>query len=236
MKKVIVILLGVSLLLPACLDDPLPGPESLEAGLIFYNNLMEADKVLWKVDEAVSTTCQAYGVPIPSAVEVEGSSQQTRFVASTLDGGVALDSFDVFLDPFRYYMISIMGTEEDPLLVSDTIDTAPPTLGLLKMRFLHASKSMGSVDIYVGGGLPEHRKLTGIDYGQLSVYVEGTQESFWNAIIVTPADMTPDDSTLLSYTVNNNFIPNESYFGIINHTEVDPESSFRMQVFNQPSF
>jgi len=235
MKKVIAVFLGLSLLLPACLDDPLPGPETLEAGLIFYNNLMEADKVLWKVDEAVSTMGQTYGVPIPGAVEVDGFAQQTRFVASTLDGGVALDSFDLFLDPFRYYMISILGTEEEPLLVSDTIDTSPPTLGLVKMRFLHASETMGDIDIYVGGELPEHRKLTGIAYGELSVYVEDTQESFWNAVIVTPTDMTPEDSTLLSYTVNKNFMPNTTYFGIINHTETDPESSFRMQVFNQPS-
>lgn len=235
MKKVIVVFLALSLLLPACLDDPLPGDETLEAGLIFYNNLMEADKVLWKVDETVSTMGQTYGVPLPGAVEVDGFGQQTRFVASTLDGGVALDSFDLFLDPFRYYMISIMGSEEEPLLVSDTIDTSPPTLGLVKMRFLHASETMGTVDIYVGGELPEHRILTGIAYGQLSVYVEGTQEAFWNAVIVTPADMIPADSTLLSYTVNNNFIPNKTYFGIINHSETDPESSFRMQVFNQPS-
>jgi len=188
------------------------------------------------VDEAFSTILQSYGVPIPGAVEVEGFGQQTRFVVSTLDGGVTLDSFDLFLDPFRYYMLSIMGTEDEPLIVSDTIDTSPPTLGLVKMRFLHASESMGAVDIYVGGELPEHRKLTGITYGELSVYVEGTQESFWNAVIVTPSDMTPEDSTLLSYTVNNNFIPNKVYFGIINHAETDPESSFRMQVFNQPSF
>jgi hypothetical protein len=236
MKKLIVIFLGLSLLLPACLDDPITGPETPEAGLIFYNNLLEADKVLWKVDETVSTVGQAYGVPIPGAVEVDGFAQQTRFVASTLDGGIGLDSFDLFLDPYRYYMISVMGTEEEPLLVSDTIDTSFPTLGLVKMRFLHASEAMGAVDIYVGGELPEHRKLTGITYGEISVYVEDTQESFWNAVIVTPADMTPGDSTLLSYTVNKNFIPNKSYFGIINHAEADPESSFRMQVFNQPSF
>ena len=101
---------------------------------------------------------------------------------------------------------------------------------------MQSSESMGDIDIYVGGELPEHRKLVGVGYGQLSPYVEATQESLWNAIVVTPADMAPADSTILSYTINNNFIPNKTYFGILNHTEADPQSSFRMQVFNQPSF
>ena len=236
MKKMSLVFLGLSLLLTSCLDDPIIGPETLEARLIFYNNLMEADKVLWKVDEAESSTGQSYGLPAERVVEVEGFAQQTRFKASTLEGGVALDSFDYFIDPFRYYMISVMGTEEEPSLICDTLDTSFPSLGQVKMRFLQASESMGAIDIYVGGGLPEHRKLTGLNYGQLSEYVEATMESFWNAVIITPAEFAPDDSTILSYIVNNTFIANRTYFGIINHTEVDPESSFRMQVFNQPSF
>jgi len=236
MKKMIIVLLGSLILLPACLDDPITGPENLTSRLIFYNNLMEADKILWKVEDAESLSGQSYGIPVEGAVEVEGYSHQVIITASTLEGGVALDSLDYSLDPFNYYMVSIMGTEEEPRLLCDSMDTSFPTLGMVKMRFLHASESMGDIDIYIGGELPEHQKLSGVAYGQLSEYVEETQESFWNAIIITPAEFTPADSTILSYTVNNNFIRNKTHFGIINHTEVDPESSFRMQVFNQPSF
>lgn len=228
--------LGFSLLLPACLDDPPAGPDTLEATLVCYNNLMEADKVLWKVDDAQVNSGQSYGDAILSMKEVEGYGHQVRIIASTLEGGVDLDTVDYLLDPFRYYMIALMGSEEESLMICDTMDTSFPTLGLVKMRFLQAAENMGAVDIYVGGGLPEHRKLTGIEYGQLTEYIEASQESFWTAIMVTPADMAPDDSTILSYTVNNDFIPNTTYFGIMNHTEVDPESSFRMQVYNQPSY
>ena len=133
-------------------------------------------------------------------------------------------------------MVSIVGSEEEPSMLCDTMDTSFPTQGMVKMRFLQASESMGAIDIYIGGELPEHKKLTGISYGQLSEYVEATQESFWNAVIVTPAESAPADSTILSYTENTNFIPNKTYFGIINHNEVDPESSHRMQVFDQPSY
>ena len=77
-------------------------------------------------------------------------------------------------------MISVLGTEQDPFLVYDTIDTSFPTLGLVKMRFLQASEAMGDVDIYVGGELPEHLKLQGVNYKQLTPYVESTQEAFWN--------------------------------------------------------
>ena len=236
MKKMIIVLLGSLMLLPACLDDPITGPENLTARLIFYNYLLEADKILWKVEDAESTSGQSYGVPYEGSVDVDGYSHQVRIMASTLEGGVTLDSIDYSLDPFNYYMVSIMGTEEEPRLQCDSMDTSFPTPGLVKMRFLQASESMGDIDIYIGGELPEHRKLSGISYGQLSEYVEATQESLWNAIIITPAESTPADSTILSYTVNNIFIPNNTYLGIINHNEVDPESSYRMQVFNQPSY
>ena len=236
MKKMFVLLLGAMLFLPACLDDPIEVPETLNAWLVFYNNLMEADKVVWEVADNTPPPEQAYGFPVESTAELEGYSHQVRITASMVDGGTELESMDYLLDPFRYYMISISGIEGETQLVVDTMDTSFPTLGLVKMRFLQSSESMGDVDIYVGGELPEHRKLVGVGYGQLSPYVEASQESFWNAIIVTPADIVPADSTILSFTINNNFIPNKTYFGIFNHTEADPESSFRMQVFNQPSF
>ena len=236
MKKLMLFLLGSLMLLPACLDDPITGPDTLQARLVFYSSLMESDKVIWKVDDIASVSEQSYGIPVEGVVEVEGFDHQVHLSASTLEGEVELGGLTYFLDPYRYYMISLVGTEDDAQLLCDSMDTSFPTLGLVKMRFLQASESMGSIDIYVGGELPEHRILSGVGFGQLSEYVEDTQESFWNAIIITPAEVTPEDSTILSYTVNNTFIPNKTYFGIINHTEVDPESSFRMQVFNQPSY
>jgi hypothetical protein len=236
MKKMLIVLLGSLILLPGCLPDPDTGPENLTARIIFYNNLLEADKILWKVEDAESASGYSYGIPYEASVDVDGYSHPVRIKASTLEGGVTLDSLDYTLDPFRYYMVSIIGTEEEPRLLCDTMDTSFPTQGLVKMRFLQASESMGDIDIYIGGELPEHRKLSGISYGQLSEYLEATQESFWNAVIITPAESTPADSTILSYTVNNIFIPNNTYFGIINHNEVDPESSYRMQVFSQPSY
>ncbi len=235
MRKVIVLLLGSLLLLSSCLD-PIEIDDTLQSRLIFYNNLLETDKLVWNVDESESIPGQSYGVPMEDIIEVEAYSQMVRFDASTLDGGVSLGGFDYSVDPFKHYMISVMGTEGDPFLLCDTLDTSFPTLGMVKMRFLQASEGMGDVDIYVGGELPEHLTLTAVQYGQLTPYIEATQEAFWNAILVTPAQVSPADSTILSYTVNNNFIPNKTYFGIINHSESDPESSFRMQVFNQPSY
>jgi hypothetical protein len=236
MRKMIILLLISLWILPSCLDDPIIVPDTLEARLIFYNNLLETDKVVWDINDVETISDLAYGVPAEGVVEVEDYSQQVRFDASTLDGEVSLGGFDYAIDPYRYYLISVLGTEQDPFLVYDTIDTSFPTLGLVKMRFLQASEAMGDVDIYVGGELPEHLKLQGVNYKQLTPYVESTQEAFWNAVIVTPAQVAPADSIILSYEVNNNFIPNRTYFGVINHTEADPESAFRMQVFNQPSY
>lgn len=236
MRKMIMLLLGSLLLLPSCLEDPLEVPDTLEARLIFYNNLLETDKVVWDVDDIETISEQSYGIPVEGVVEVEDYSQQVRFDASTLDGEVDLGGFDYFVDPYRYYMISVVGSEQDPFMVYDTIDTSYPTLGMVKMRFLQASEAMGDVDIYVGGELPEHLKLSGVNYKQLTPYLEATQEAFWSAIVITPAQIAPADSIILSFEFNNNFMPNSIYFGVINHVEADFESSFRMQVFNQPSY
>jgi hypothetical protein len=235
MRNMIILLLGGFLLLPSCLD-PIETDDTLQSRLIFYNNLLETDKVVWTVDDAESIAGQSYGVPVEDLIEVEGYSQMVRFDASTLEGEVSLGGFDYSIDPFRYYMISVLGTEQDPFLVYDTIDTSFPTIGMVRMRFLQASEAIGDVDIYVGGELPENLKLQGVTYKQLTPYVESTQEAFWNAIIVTPAQVSPADSIILIYEVNNNFVPNRTYFGVINHTEEDPESSFRMQVYNQPNY
>ena len=235
MRKMILFLLASLLLLPSCLD-PIETDDTLRSRLIYYNNLLETDKVVWTADEAESIAAQSYGVPAEDLIEVEGYGQMVRFDASTLDGEVFLGGFDYSIDPFSYYMISVLGTEQEPFLVYDTIDTSFPTMGMVKMRFLHATEAMGDVDIYVGGALPEHLKIEGVTYKELSPYVEATQEAFWNAVIVTPAQVAPADSIILSYEVNNNFVPNRTYFGIINHTEADPETSFRMQVFNQPNY
>ena len=236
MKKIIVLLLGSLLFFPSCLGDHDPVPETIEARLIFYNNLMESDKVVWEVDQTGSVSGQPYGLPAEGVADLEDYSQLVHIKATTLDGGTALDSLDYHMDPFRYYMVAVLGTEEEPQLLCDTIDTAFPTIGLIKVRFLQASEGIGTIDIYVGGGTPEHLILSGIEYSQLSDYVEATQEAIWNAIIITPMGMLPADSTILSYTANNNFNPNKTYFGVINHTEIDPESSFRMQVFSQPVY
>lgn len=236
MRKMIIFLLGSVLLLPSCLDDPIEVPDTLQARYILYNNLIETDKVVWNVDEVETVSGQSYGLPVEGVVEVEDYSQSIRFDASTLDGEVSLGGFDYSIDPFRYYMISVLGTEQDPFMVYDTIDSSFPSIGMVKMRFLQASEAMGAVDIYVGGELPEHMKLQGVNYKQLTAYVEASQEAFWNAVIVTPAQVAPADSIILSYEVNHNFAPNRTYFGVINHTEADPESSFRMQVFNQPNY
>ena len=76
------------MILPSCLDDPIIVPDTLEARLIFYNNLLETDKVVWDINDVETISDLAYGVPAEGVVEVEDYSQQVRFDASTLDGEV----------------------------------------------------------------------------------------------------------------------------------------------------
>jgi hypothetical protein len=134
------------------------------------------------------------------------------------------------------YMIALLGSEEEPTLLCEVMDTRLPTAGKIKFRFLHAAESMGPVDIYIGGDQPEYLALTAVDFPQVSEYLETTELQLWTSIIVTPANSLPADSTILEYTSNTVFRTGGIYLCIIGHISSSSESPFQMQADYQPVF
>jgi hypothetical protein len=134
------------------------------------------------------------------------------------------------------YMIALLGTEEEPNLICEVMDTRIPSTGRVKFRFLHASKTMGPVDIYIGGDQAEYLALADVDFTHVSEYLEATEEKLWTSIIVAPANSLPADSTILEYTTNNIFQTGRIYLCTIGHISNSSESSYQMQVDVQPVY
>lgn len=232
-KKNVAPLLALLLFLPGCLEDPDPIPQTINTYLSYYNYLMEPYDVQWEIDDKIIGTGHSYGVPAEAIAKLDSSEQEVLIRTSNSDTGLLIDSLSCSLVETGAYMVAILGTEEEPHLLCKPIDTHSPSSGMTKLRFLHAAATMGPVDIYIGGDLPEHKVFSGTDYTSVSEYLEVSEEKLWDAIIVTPENSLPADSTILSYTANTIFRTGWVYLCIIEHSDNYIESSYQLQVDEQ---
>lgn len=233
MKKIVAPLLLLIFSLQSCLKDPDPIPQTINSYQFYYNYLLESFDVQWEIDEKVIGSDHSYGYPAEAMTILDQSEQEVLFRVSNTDNGNLIDSLSYMLMENFSYMVAILGTEDEPHLLCEPLDTRRPSAGMIKVRFLHAAAAMGPVDIYIGGDLPENKALAGTSYPTVSEYLEFTEEKLWDAVIVTPADSLPADSTILSYTANIVFRTGSVYLCTIGHSNNSIESSFQMVADDQ---
>ncbi|RLD93221.1 MAG: hypothetical protein DRJ29_09480 [Bacteroidetes bacterium] len=235
-NKIVAPLLLMLILLSGCLKDPDPLPETIDTYQNYYNYFLESYAIQWDIDDEILGTGHAYGIPAEAIIILDQAEQELLIQALDSDSGLLLDSLSYTMFENGAYMTAILGSEEEPHLLCEPINTRPPATGMIKFRFLHASPDMGPVDIYIGGDLPEHKVLSSVDYTSVTEYSEATEEQLWEAIIVTPADSLPADSSILSYTVNTIFRSGWSYICAIAHSSSSIESSYQILVDDQPIY
>ena len=236
MKKNVTLLLLLIFSLQSCLKDPDPITQTINTYQFYYNYLLESFDVQWEIDDEVIGTGHSYGYPGEAIAILDQSEQDVLIRASNSDNGNLLDTLSYKLMENFSYMVAILGTEDEPHLLCEPLDTRRPTSGMVKVRFLHAAAAMGPVDIYIGGGLPENKALAGTSYTTISEYLEFTEDKLWDAVIVTPADSLPADSTILSYTANTVFNTGSVYLCTIGHSTNSSESSVQMVADDQPVY
>ncbi len=235
-NKIVAPLLLMLILLSGCLKDPDPLPETIDTYQNYYNYFLESYAIQWDIDDEILGTGHAYGIPAEAIIILDQAEQELLIQALDSDSGLLLDSLSYTMFENGAYMTALLGSEEEPHLLCEPINTRPPATGMIKFRFLHASPDMGPVDIYIGGDLPEHKVLSSVDYTSVTEYSEATEEQLWEAIIVTPADSLPADSSILSYTVNTIFRSGWSYICAIAHSSSSIESSYQILVDDQPIY
>ncbi|MEA3478976.1 MAG: hypothetical protein U9R60_12395 [Bacteroidota bacterium] len=235
-KKIAIPLLVPIILLQSCLGDPDPIPESIDTYHYYYNYLLESYSLQWEVDEVILGSGHAYGIPAEAIVTLDETEQEVLISSRNAENEHLIDSLSYTMFENGAYMIALLGTQEEPHLICDVMDTRVPSTGRVKFRFLHASEAMGPVDIYIGGDQPEYIALTNVDFTNVSEYLEATEEKLWTSVIVTPANSLPGDSTILEYTTNTIFQTGGIYLCVISHISNSNESPYQIQVDYQPVF
>jgi len=235
-RKIAVLLVIPMMLLQSCLGDPEPIPESIDTYHYYYNYLLESYSLQWEIDDVIIGSNHTYGIPAEAIVTLDEIEQEVLIRTRNTENKQLLDSLSYAMFEYGAYMIALLGTEEEPHLLCEPMDTRRPSTGRVKFRFLHTAEAMGPVDIYIGGDQPEHLALTAMDFTQVSEYLEATQQLLWTSVIVTPAYSLPADSTILEYTANNIFETGWIHLCILEHTSSSSESPFQIQVDDQPVF
>ena len=222
------------LLLQACQEEPDPIPDTIDTYQSYYNYLMEPYPVQWEIDDEIIGTGHDYGIPAQAIISLDSVEQELHIQTRDSDSGLWLDSLSHTMYQNGAYMIALLGSEEEPHLMCEPMDTRPPASDMIKFRFLHAAPVLGLVDIYIGGDLPENKVLSEVDYTFVTEYAETTEKNLWEAVIVTPANTLPADSTILSYTANTIFRTGWIYLCTIGHSHNSIESSYQIQLYDQP--
>jgi hypothetical protein len=233
-RKIAIPLLLPFILFQSCLGDPID--QTIDTYHYYYNYLLESYSLQWEIDEAIIGSGHSYGNPADVIVSLKDSEQDVLIRSRNTENGQLVDSLSHTMFENGAYMIALLGTEEEPHLICEPMDTRIPSVGRVKFRILHTSEAMGPVDIYIGGDQPESMALSNVGFTHVSEYLEATEEQLWNAVIVTPANSLPADSTILEYTTNNDYLSGRVYLLILRHISNSSESSFQIQVDNQPVF
>ena len=236
MKKYRALLLFVMLFLAGCLDDPAPDPplgDSIQSYFIIYNFLTEPYDVSWDINNIIVESAHSYGTSLIGITTLDQVSQDVTFTVKESGTDRVIESEVFGLQQNQYKIVSIMGTENIPYLLVDSLSPAAPSTNMIKLRFMQAAMEMGPIDLYIGGDTPEHKVFSSLAFSDITDYYETSEKNLWEAIIITPHDISPSDSTIFSYTANNIFVPNHVYLGVLGHISSSTSSFLHLQLFDQ---
>lgn len=237
MKKNHAILLFLMVIGVSCLKDPDPAPPlpTLTGSYVnLYNFLTESYDIAWEINEVIVESEHAYGTALLEFIEMDKELQNATFTISESQSTQVIDSEIFEMEQSQFYTVSILGNKKDPHILFESMEVQRPALGMVKLRFIHTTLGLDAVDLYVGGTAPEHKVVSGLSFAQITEYLEASQEDLWESIVVTPVNVSPEDSSILSYTTNNVFLPNNIFLGVIGHATSSASSALQLQLFTQP--
>ncbi len=239
MKRSLPLLIILFSGLSGCLDDPDPAPpvqDPIRSYFILYNFLTEPYEIDWELDGILVEEGHSYGDAVLGFTSLDTALQEISYTISSSDGSRLLKEGFLNMEENQYYLLAFMGTENEPMLLQEPMDLIPPPYGNVRLRLMHTIPGLDALDLYIGGQSEEFRADSGISYSTVTGYLECSRERIWNSLEVTPQDISPEDSTLFSFSQNNIFYSRRIYLGIIRYASSDSTSSLRLLFYDHPIF
>jgi len=235
MRRSVCCISTMVILLVACSKDPDPPlPDPINSYFTLYNFLMVPYEISWtSADESVEIA-HPYGIPIQAFTTMDRDSAEVSFTVKRSGTGTVIESEVFMMKKNKFYIIAIIGTENDPILLFEPMNIKRPDTEKIKIRFLQAAEDLDPVDVYIGGTGQDSRVLSGLAFADITAYIELSQVLAWDSLIISPQGIFPSDSTLFSYTRNEVILPDNIYLGVIAHSDNSPLSSLKLELFEHP--
>lgn len=210
-----------------------PDPIYETGTLITHNFLNEDLNIDWYNDAEIIVEGQVYGDGETREIEwVQGENDLTINSKNTTND-VLLASQEFTFNDGKSYSGILYGSLNKTLLISENNSNAPFT-GNVKVQFANLYQNAGEIDIYIGGESELDKKVSSLEYGELSFYIELPKASIDASLIITPAGIAPDLGTnLLNIFDSDVHDVNEIYLDVISSETYDASTPLKLFITNQ---
>lgn len=216
-------------------DEPIPPIVYDSAELLTRNYYTSAAGFDWLVNGQKVATDLRYAFGSKESFQWNADSI-AKVKMSIHDSNTESEVFNTIFDVIdgRSYYSALVGSSTSGTVVLSENDPTTPTKGKLRIRFLHAYQDVGPVDIYIGGTTADHKKVTNLDFAELSAYIEVSLAEVGIMIICTKTNIAPDENTnLLTISGDDSHSNGLIYEDALASINTDPTSKFSLFVTEQ---
>lgn len=222
----------------ACSLDPDPGPElpePIHSYFILYNYFPVSYDLLWEVNGYTLSAAHIYGGTILGFVNLDSVANDISFAVKNSETGAPITEGNYRMEEYQFTMFAVMGTEQDPYILSDPLDLTPPSSGMIRIRFIQTCRNLDPVDVYIGGSAEEKKVVTGLAYREVSGYLESSLNDLMDSVIVANhGSATDTGSVAISTSGAGIFHPDRVYLGVIGYPDRSDTTSARLTFYDQP--